>query len=336
MTTQLNSQSTNSQQALAFTPPIGLRSPHLQTVLSSIGPRKRVLLKKFSPHQSQMLTLTTPQGVRLQGFYNQIQPKAQQLVVLLHGWEGCHESSYMLSMTNELLNAGYAVFRLNLRDHGGSHHLNRELFASTLLDEVVHAIVELQTRLPYPKTTLGGFSLGGNFALRIAAKAQQAGIKLDKCVAFCPVIHAKQSNDALRKRTNLAYQKYFVRKWKKSLKKKIQHFPQHDYLHKLNALSNLDEMNHYFVPKYTGFNDINDYFDAYSITGDTLNSINCPCYLHFSQDDMIIPIAGVAQLPQHPKLNITITKHGGHCGFLSNWKLESWQDARMLQILQEG
>ena len=57
--------------------------------------------------------------------------------MLLHGWEGSAESSCVLSLGSLLYSAGYDVLRLNLRDHGGTQRLNREIFHSCRLPEVV-------------------------------------------------------------------------------------------------------------------------------------------------------------------------------------------------------
>jgi len=58
--------------------------------------------------------------------------------------------------------------------------------------------------------------------------------------------------------------------------------------------------------------------------------------LHFAEDDMVIPIEGVEQISKKPNINIVVTKHGGHCGYISNWKGESWQDQRILEIIQQS
>lgn len=330
----------NSISGIEFQPPFGLRSPHIQTVFSSIGPRKLGLLRKFAPfkqHQQEMI-LQTADGVRLQGFHNIAKAgqssadKSKQLVILIHGWEGCHESSYMLSMTSTLLSKGIDVFRLNLRDHGATHHLNKELFNSTMIDEVIQAIAQLQNTLGYCEYVLGGFSLGGNFALRVAAQAHDRGVSLSKCVVFCPVVNASDSNEELLKSQNRVYGKYFVRKWKRSLSEKLKHFPHYEYGAVLDSLNTLDQLNARFIPEYTPYHDVEEYFKAYAINGDAMSKTICPCYLHFSRDDMIIPISGASELADNPDLHISITDHGGHCGYLMNWKFESWQDQRMLDL----
>ena len=36
-----------------------------------------------------------------------------------------------------------------------------------------------------------------------------------------------------------------------------------------------------------------------------------------------VPVADFEKLPPNPRLELIIARHGGHCGFLKNWKMES-------------
>jgi hypothetical protein len=319
-----------------FNPPFGLSNKHTQTILSSVGPR-RLKLKRINKQLSDAATehiLTVSDGVRLLCYHNVSQQEsAKTLVILIHGWEGSEVSSYMLSATAELLKHGYDVVRLNLRDHGNSHHLNEQAFNSTLLDEMVQAIESIQSKLVYERYHLAGFSLGGNFCLRIAAEAHGHAIKLSSASAFCPVVHAELANSALVERRNWLYNFYFVQKWKRSLRLKNLHFPELYSLDQFAKLKSLDDMNQVLIPRYTSFTQLSDYFDAYAIVGDRLQNTVCPCYLHFAKDDMIIPVAGIARINKGENLQIVVTEHGGHCGFLSNWRFDSWQDERIVQII---
>ena len=319
-----------------FTPPIGLRNPHLQTILSSMGPRKLRLNKYASSikNQQQDMILDCGDGVRLAGALNIAGDKpSEKLAILIHGWEGCFTSNYIISMTNTLLAQGIDVFRLNMRDHGATHHLNEKIFNSTLIDEVIGGIENLQSQFSYKDYHLVGFSLGGNFSLRVAALASDRNVSLKNVIVFCPVIHAKESNRVLNQSKNKLYGTYFVRKWKRSLIKKLEYFPHYEYGKELDSMKTLDEMNQKLIPVYTEFSNIDDYFDAYALDSVFLANTICPCYLHFAKDDMIIPIEGVDGLAGNANLNITVTKYGGHCGFLSNWRMDSWQDERVLEII---
>jgi uncharacterized protein len=91
--------------------------------------------------RSRELLLDCGDGVTLQAFHTTAgDAPGATLAVLLHGWEGSAESQYILSLAHALLDRGVDVARLNLRDHGDTHHLNRELFHSCRLPEVVGAV----------------------------------------------------------------------------------------------------------------------------------------------------------------------------------------------------
>ncbi len=322
---------------MSFIPPFGLSNRHIQTIFSSVGPRRRRVRSEFLQHKNneQAMILNCHDGIRLTGMFNQADPiPSSKLVILIHGWEGSAESSYMLSMTSKLLGQGVDVFRLNLRDHGDSHHLNKGLFNSTLIEEVISGLEDLQSRFKYDNYSLVGFSLGGNFALRVAALSHDYAIKLSKVIAFCPALHAGRSNTVLNAASNYVYGQYFVKKWKSSLYKKLEHFPEYEYGESLACMKTLDEMNDQLITTHTPYDNVADYFEAYAITGDFMQDTICPCYLHFSKDDMIIPYQDVALLADNPDLHITMTEKGGHCGFLMNWKLESWQDYRVLELVK--
>lgn len=329
----------HSLSAMAFAPPKALKNRHIQTIFSSVGPRRFKVRKAFKPfkQQQQEFLLDGNNGVRLQGFLNTAVSNSQpnkKLVILIHGWEGSADSSYMLSMATALLQQGVDVFRLNLRDHGETHHLNEQIFNSTMDDEVIGAIEDVQQRLNYDNYYLGGFSLGGNFCLRVAAKSHNRKVSLSKVFAFCPAIHAAESNAVLNDPKNWLYGNYFVRKWKKSLRKKLAHFPEYQYGEQLDSMKTLDQMNQELVPVYTPYDDVDEYFEAYAVTGDRLADTICPCYCHFAADDMIIPSEHIGLLNKdNTDLHITVSEHGGHCGFLMNWRLDSWQDARAVELV---
>ena len=320
----------------SFNPPIGLKNRHMQTILSSMGPRKlktnRHLLALESKQKDYVLDCG--KGIRLAGALNIAGKKpSKKVAILIHGWEGSIKSSYVVSMATHLLSNGIDVFRLNLRDHGDTHHLNEKIFNSTMVDEVIGAIEDFQRREQYLQHYLIGFSLGGNFSLRVAAYAKGRDLSLDSVIVFCPVVHAKASCEVLNESKNWVYSQYFVRKWKRSLVKKLEHYPHYQYKSDLEGMKTLDQMNKQLIPAYTEFSDIDDYFDAYAVAGDRLADTICPCYLHFSKDDMIIPIDGVKELNKLDNLNIMITEYGGHCGYISNWYFDSWQDQRALEII---
>ncbi len=320
----------------SFQPPRLLRSPHTQSILASTLPRKLRVMPRARPmlEASEHMVLDCGDGVRLLGELARQPGESRGLVTLIHGWEGSSRSTYMLSAGSALYNAGYDLFRLNLRDHGPSHHLNPELFNSTRLPEVIGAIKAIQNKLPRERQYLAGYSLGGNFALRVAAKAPEHGIHLDRVVGVCPALNPVKTMKALEQGWWL-YEKYFVRKWKRSLKRKLDHYPELGYRDDLLKLNSLREMNAFFVPRYTEFPDAETYLMAYAIIGDALSELQVPSHIITSSDDPMIPAEDLAQLAQSENLTVEQTPYGGHCGFVNNFKLDSWVDGRLLQLFDE-
>jgi predicted alpha/beta-fold hydrolase len=66
-----------------------------------------------------------------------------------------------------------------------------------------------------------------------------------------------------------------------------------------------------------------------------LAALEIPTTVLTSADDPVVPVADYYQLAANPQLEILVTKYGGHCGFLKNWKLESLAEDLILQrVLQ--
>lgn len=320
-----------SVQNLSFPVPRWGRNTHIQSLLATVKLRRNSIKKRA--HQlitnSEEWIIECDDGVKLQSFIS-FQPDSNTttkppLAILIHGWEGSHESLYLLSSAHTLYQKGFTVVRLNLRDHGTSHHLNQELFHSNRIDEVVQAVKVIQDRFSAPKNLLCGFSLGGNFALRVANRAQEAGITLDKTIAVCPALNP--ADILIKLETSLSlYIKYFMLKWKRSIRKKQQLFPDIYDLEDDLKTDSMRELTEKLVQYYGDYETINDYFDGYNICGDRLNQIKSPTTILMSKDDPIIEYQDIYSLPDSPHLTKYLTEHGGHCGYIKNRRLHSWLD----------
>jgi len=314
---------------MLFSPPPLLRNRHLQSILASSKLRKPFIKKSGKPmlDATKEVLLACGNGVQLHSLVS-VHPKSSplkknSLVVLIHGWEGSAESTYLLSAATTLFNQGHDVVRLHLRDHGPSHHLNSGVFHGARIDEVVAAIQSINTLLPRQNTYLAGFSLGGNFALRVAAHKQHKELKLDKVVAISPVVNPPQTMKALESGASF-YRVYFMRKWRKSLQLKHKYFPDKIDLTTINKASNLLSLTQMLVNQHTEFTSVEEYFNSYALTGNVLSQIGIPTQIITSQDDPVIPAKGFKAISASPSLNISVQSHGGHCGFIKDYRLNSW------------
>jgi predicted alpha/beta-fold hydrolase len=307
-----------------FLPPPGLRNGHVQSLLASSFVRRRVALRRSAALRSsaEVWTLDGGDGIRLQGLYSAQAADSKGLAVVLHGWEGSVHSNYVLANGARLYAEGFDVFRLNFRDHGDTHHLNHEIFHSCRIDEVVHALRDLQQRLGAAHWYLAGYSLGGNFSLRAALRAPTAGLDIGHVVAVNPVIDPAAAMRAMEQGIGF-YERYFERKWSRSLRIKKACFPELYGAETWHEIRGLRERTHYLATRHAGFESADAYFEGYSIAGDRLAALRVPSTLLTSEDDPVVPVADFRDLPVNPMLELIISRYGGHCGFLKNWKMES-------------
>jgi hypothetical protein len=320
-----------------FRPPRWLRNRHLQSILPSLPARRRWVLPRTAPLRaaSQEILLDCGDGVRLQCFHSDPAragiARRERLAVLLHGWEGNSDAIYVLSLAQQLFELGFDVVRLNLRDHGDTHHLNREIFHSCRLQEVVGSMQRLQGLLPAKPLHLIGFSLGGNFVLRVAAQ-QSTGLDIASVVAVSPVLDPGATLAALENGFR-PYHKYFVRKWLSSLFKKQAAWPGHYDFTELSNQESLRRLTVLMLERFTDFASLEEYLNGYTITGTQLAALKVPATLITSLDDPIIPIASLQQVARPPALEVVVTRRGGHCGFLEDLVSPSWAERRIVRAL---
>ena len=304
-------------------------------MLASTAWRRGRILRSGAPLLAvqRELLLDCGAGVRLQCFVSSPPAHASgPAVVLLHGWEGSADSLYVLSLAQRLFAQRLPVVRLNLRDHGDTHHLNRELFHSCRLPEVIGAVRALQQHFAGTALQLVGFSLGGNFMLRVAAQAREAGLDLARVIAVSPVLDPGETLTALQ-RGLPGYQRYFVRKWLRSLRKKQAAWPDSYDFSDLARQRDLRRMTAELVRRYTEFPTLEDYLNGYAITGGRLARLEVPASILISLDDPIIPAGGLARLARPAALSITVARYGGHCGFFQQLTGPTWIERRILAEL---
>jgi len=315
--------------AADFKPPRLLANPHVQSVIASSGLRRFLSMRRGGEIEARAVEhiLDCGDAIRLQGFHTaqRALPEARGLVVLLHGWEGSARSNYVLATGARLLREGFDVFRLNFRDHGETHHLNREIFHSCRIDEVVNAVREVASRFAPGPLAIAGFSLGGNFALRVALRAPVAGIRLAYALAVCPVVSPASGLFGLENGPRF-YQRYFLHKWTRSLRAKQALFPETELFSREELDDDLRGLTRSLVLRHTSFGSLENYLNGYSIEGDRLATLRVPATILTSADDPVIPIGDFRALKLPENVELDIAAHGGHCAFIRDFSLRSFTE----------
>jgi predicted alpha/beta-fold hydrolase len=309
----------------------------VQSVLATVKFRRLLLRSPRDGRAPCATSIETPEGVRLVALHERPPDGSARrgVAILLHGWEGSARSTYLESLRPGLLEDGWELYRLNLRDHGDTQHLNRELFHSCRIAEVVDAVAALAARHPGEAPVLVGFSLGGNFALRVALRAPERAIPLRGVVAVNPVLDPASCLDALERGPRM-FERHFVAKWRRSIRRKEAAFPD---LHDFSAWHRLDglrDQTRYLIERLTEYPTLEAYLDGYSIAGDRLRPLRIPSTLISTRDDPIIPVGDVETLSASPDLRIELHDRGGHCGYVETPWLRTWIDDRIRDLLRQA
>jgi len=317
-----------------FLPAIWARSPHIQTIFGSLG--LRAAGKNEMADVAREVITDAGNGGRLLGYHSRQPVRSPRgLIILIHGWEGSSDSTYVLSTGRFLFRRGYDIFRLNLRDHGRSHHLNRELFHGALTDETAQAVGNIARLLPDRPCYLIGFSLGGNFVLRIALRQSDSPIpNLRRAFSISPALDPYQSTLAIDEGLPI-YRIYYLAKWKRSLLRKQRCFPElyrfEEILHHKTCMALTEAI----MPWYTEFGNYLEYFSRYTLTGNALASLAMPVTIITSADDPVVFVEDFRHLPQNRYLDVSIQRYGGHCGFLDLFPMGCWYERRIGEILEQ-
>lgn len=308
-----------------YQPPSLLTSPHVQTILSSR------LIRRLGRHsaaadipgtETVVLPASLTDGPERLLACVDTGPADAPLLILIHGWLGAADSPYMARSAKAFRAAGYRVARLLLRDHGGSAHLNEAMFHSGRIDEVVAAVNALCTGYPNPGAGLMGYSLGGNFTLRVLAhEALTASLKAG--LAVCPVIDPAPAARELDAGW-YGYRWWFIKKWHRAMREKQTAFPErYDFGDTFDERS-VVRLTERFVEHHTDYTCVDEYYRDYTITNALLARINRPTWLLAAEDDPVVAIEPVRSLEESSHLRIGITRHGGHCAYLDSYRLSSF------------
>jgi len=304
-----------------FAPPPGLRSPHAQTLLARIPTNAG----NATDLRTERVNLPCRDGIRLAGDITP-GPAPGPLVVVIHGWLGDSRSWYVTRTASVLNACGFRVACLLLRDHGDTASHNRGMFNSARLGEVVDACNALVRRSGSNGAGIVGFSLGGNFALRLAG---DAGLdpRFKACLAISPVIDPAATVRAIDSGW-LLYRKWFVDKWRRMLREKQAAFPDpYRDLEGALRLSTVSGITDYLVDRHLPYDSSRDYYARYDLRAGALARVRIDTRIIAAADDMVIPAASYAEVVHEDRVDIRLFDHGGHCGFVADWRLDSYLDA---------
>jgi predicted alpha/beta-fold hydrolase len=296
------------------------KNPHLATISASLV--KRDLDERRFPVEAKLFQPEL--GVQI--LIHRQRPEDEPLghVVLVHGLEGSSNSVYMRSLAQVLLEAGYAVHRMNIRTCGGTEFLCNTFYHAGLTTDIFAYLMDLDRRRQTP-AWLVGFSLGGNMVLKLAGEMKEDAQRViaGVCAVSAPV-DLRACAKRLAKPLNFIYQWHFLRSMKKRLELRQGLLGEAGKPLKKRFRS-VYEFDDVVTGPAFGFDGADHYYQTQSAAR-FAHDIRVPALVIAAEDDPLIPSDVYEPLEDNPLIRVVLTPHGGHLGFLAKGQPRFWLD----------
>jgi predicted alpha/beta-fold hydrolase len=311
-----------------FRPWFWLRNPHLQTVLG-------VYCKgKAFPHRTVRRRVQLADGDQL--VLHDTTPPAWQrgdpVAVLVHGLGGSHQSGGIVRLARLLLRRGVRVVRLDLRGTGAGLRLARGSYNAGCSADVRAALEAVNRLTPDSPLWLAGISLGANVSLKLAGEAADRPVPgLAKVATIAPPVDLADCIRMIEQPWNRLYESHFLRDLVREARIRARYFGEpHPPFPRRLSLRQFDDL--YTAPR-GGFRDAADYY-ARSSSAPFVPHVQLPTLILTARDDPFVPCEPIAGLSCPANVEVRITDHGGHVGYLGRdgtggicwgeWQVAEW------------
>jgi predicted alpha/beta-fold hydrolase len=298
----------------SFEPRPSLQNGHWMTLYSWGNPRDFPRL----PAPARRYFDVAPATRVVADCHWQARPWERVTLLALHGLNGSSDAHYMRGLAAKAFARGMNVVRLNQRNCGDTEHLAEGLFHSGLTADAAHVVHELTHVDRLPAVAVAGYSLGGNLALKLAGEyGAFAPTALIGIAAVSPIIEISECTRALERRENALYQWNFVRDLKRRMRRKERFHPGRFDLRKLNAVKTVREFDEIYTAPCFGFRNAEDYYHRASSMR-IIDRVRVPALIITAEDDPFVPSKPFHDptLSGNPYIDLRMSAHGGHCGFV--------------------
>lgn len=316
-----------------FRPHPLLRGGHAQTLAGVYLPSPRLV------YRARQHVVTLPDGDRI--VLHDDCPSGWQagdrVALLIHGLSGCHQSRYMSRIAGRLEQQGVRAFRMDLRGCGAGVGLARLPYHSGRSADAAAALEKIAEICPNSPAALVGFSLGGNIALKLLGELGDRPCgHLDRAVAVCPPFDLLSAVEQVHRPHNRLYERYFLRRLVgqvQACQRAMPDLPAVDFRRPPRSLFEFDDR---FTAPVCGFGRAADYYRLASAAR-VADGIRLPVLVIAAEDDPLVPPAPLERLRDRPSVDLQITRHGGHLGYVGWGEGDRrWLDARIAGWVTAG
>ncbi len=323
-----------------FRPQFPFRKPHVQTLVGNFLRSENNLTfrrERFDTPDGDFIDLDFAD---VNGYsWAQLGDEAP-IVLALHGLEGNARRGYMCELYRQLAWRGIRPVGMNFRSCSGEINRRARFYNAGSTDDVAVVLAWLQARWPSAPKGIVGFSLGANQTLKFLG---EQGAALPESVrgaaAVSPPFQMDIGIDLLNRFPGTLYGRYFLRSLHgKAIAKKELLADKVD-LDRVLATRTIQEFDEVATAVLHGYSGAVDYYQQCS-SARFLAQIQRPTLLLRAVDDPMIAPADIphATIAANSCLNLVLTEHGGHVGFVEGNPFNGvsfWAERQVAQFMAQ-
>ncbi|MEM7192616.1 MAG: alpha/beta fold hydrolase [Pseudomonadota bacterium] len=291
---------------------------------------RNVFMRRKLPLPGRSSTLTFPMddgsGDCLTGSLEMPESPAQgsPLILLIHGLTGCEDSDYMRASARFHLARGRTVLRLNLRGAGPEGHHAKSYYHAGCAPDLQAVLDNLDESLTEGGLFLIGYSLGGSVLLNWLGRYQTHHGLIGAATVSAP-IEPKEACARMMEPRNGLYHHFLIERMRREVLASCKlSADEREHIATAKTILDFDDK---FVAPRNGFEDAMDYYTR-TAGAQFVPQIQVPTLMVHAQNDPWIPPGPYRLLLDKdlPRVEILLTKSGGHLGFHEQGMRETWHD----------
>jgi predicted alpha/beta-fold hydrolase len=217
-----------------------------------------------------------------------------------------------------------------MRTCGGTHALCNTLYHAGLTSDLREVLRQFRAEDRAPPF-LVGLSLGGNVVLKLAGELGDSATELTRgVIGVSTPLDLAACARRIGEPDNRIYEERFVRRMRERLCATGRYRPE-----EFRGLRTVLELDDRFTAPSFGFGNAANYYQLQSSIG-FLDRIRIPGLMIQAKDDTFIPfgIFESNQVRHHPTMQLAVTAHGGHLGFVGRAPHRFWLDDAIMEWIQ--
>ncbi len=258
------------------------------------------------------------------------------VVLVIHGLTGCSQSTHMLALAKTLLEAGFAVLRLNLRGAGASAPHCTDTYHGGRSEDIRAALGAFRAQRPdladLPLFMIG-VSLGGNVLIKFLAEGEGAEGVVRAATVSAP-LDLSATSEWFRRPRNILYQRYLLNRMKNDALRLSLSKVEQEAVRSARSVLDFDEG--FIAPRF-GFAGAEDYYSRVSAQG-FIDDVKTPMLLIHAEDDPWVPAKSYGKIDwrRNPDLHALVSPGGGHVGFHGVGMAHPWYVTRITSYFSES